>query len=111
MCSYSDNPNDFDTYLVKLVVACGQRGAQYLGNPLFYGRYIRDHTYIDSEECYDTYGSSLQQIKADIDWLYGVLLTTLNDANIPAVIMANGDGIFALENLKSEFANAGLGEQ
>ena len=46
-----------------------------------------------------------------VGWLYGVLLTTLNDADIPAITTANGDGIFALENLKAEFANAGLGEQ
>ena len=94
-----------------MVGACGQRGAQYLSNPLFYGRYIRDPSYIDSEECYDTYGHSPQQITADIGWLYGVLLTTVNDADIPAITTANSDGIFALKNLKSEFANAGLGEQ
>ena len=70
-----------------------------------------DSSYLESEECYDAHGHSPQQIKADISWLYGVLLTTLNDADIPAVTPANGDGIFALDNLKNEFANAGLGAQ
>ena len=55
--------------------------------------------------------SQSEQITANVGWLYGVLLTTLDDADIPAISTANGDGIFALENLKAEFANAGLGEQ
>ena len=70
--------------------------------------FFRQPTYIDSEECFDTYGLSAGQISSDISWLNSAILTTLADADIPEVHTANGDGIFAHENRKQSFANAGL---
>ena len=83
----------------------------YLGNPLFFKNYLGNPNYIYSEDCYDAFGLSARQIKSDVCWLNGALLTTLTDADICKVNMGSGDGIVAFDNLKQSFANAGLGIQ
>ena len=73
----------------------------------FVQAYTTRHQYIDSGHCLETYGFSPTQIRADINWLLGVITTIVHNLEDPAITSAAGDGIIALENLIATYSNSG----
>ena len=93
---WDNNPDNYESYKKKFKAISLQTGIpKYLFHLEFYEKYFQDPNYIYTAECTNRCHVSGDQIANDIQWIYGTLMSTIDNTEIPELLQYEDDGVLA----------------